>query len=105
MHEAKLTNGRYPGIHNDLFGGMTDVGAIIRDAWALGVLEESETCEGWSMSQILNLNEAVHKAWEPYQHMTFLLPPEIKENYMRIQQAALQRARELGWAPPMEAGE
>lgn len=96
---------KYPGIHNDLFGGMTDVGKIIRDAWALGVLPETETCEGWNLGQIRDLNEKVYAAWEPYQHMTFLLPPELKQNYIRIQEAAAKRARELGWEPPMESAE
>ena len=95
--------GRYPGIYNDLYGGMTDVGGIIRDAWALGVLPETETCEGWTVAQIQALNEKVYKAWEPYQHMPFLLPPEVKENYIRIQEAATRRAREQGWIPPMES--
>jgi hypothetical protein len=98
-----LKDGKYPGINNDLFGGMTDVGAIIRDAWALDVLPETETCEGWGVGQIQILYEQVCKAWEPYQHMPFLLPPEIKEKYIRIQDAASRRARELGWEPPMES--
>jgi len=98
-----LKDGKYPGIHNDLYGGMTDVGAIIRDAWTIGVLPEPETCEGWSVEPIQNLYESVHKAWEPYQHRPFLLPPDIKQNYIRIQQAAVQPARELGWDPPTEA--
>jgi hypothetical protein len=55
----------HPGIHNDLYGGMTDVGGSIRDPGTLGVLPENETCEGWSVTQILTLFDRVYKAWEP----------------------------------------
>ena len=95
-------NYRYPGIQDDLYGGMTDIGAIVKDAWALGVLPEEEGCAGWSMAQIQALYDQVHEAWEPYQHVISLLPPEMKDRYLRIHGEATRKARELGWTPPME---
>jgi len=95
---------RYPGIHEDLFGGMTDVGAIIKDAWALGLIDEEETCAGWTVRQLQALYDQVYEAWGPYQHMVSLLPPEMKERYLRIYTDSTRRAKELGWVPPMEAG-
>jgi hypothetical protein len=97
------TNPIYPGIQQDVFGGMTDIGGIIKDAWALGLLPESETCEGWPYAKIQQLYDQVSRAWEPHGHLVSRLPPELKERYLRIQGQALQRARELGWEPPMES--
>jgi hypothetical protein len=94
---------RYPGIHEDLYGGMTDVGHIIKDAWVLGVIAESETCEGWTVGQLKALYDRVYDAWEPYQHMASLLPADMKETYLRIYTEATRRAKELGWIPPMES--
>ena len=98
-------NYRYPGIEDDLYGGMTDIGAIIKDAWVLGVLNDDETCQGWTIGQLQALYDRVYAAWEPYQHMASLLPPEMKEKYVRIYSESTQRARELGWVPPMESSD
>ena len=92
----------YPGIHNDRFAGMTDIGRIIRDAWALGVLPEDETCEGWSYGRIQEVYDQVYKAWQPYGHLVSKLPPDMQERYLRIHHEATRKARELGWVPPME---
>lgn len=88
---------RYIGIHNDLFGGMTDTGRIIRDAWALGLLAESETCEGWLAAGIEKLWEQVQQRWADYGYQVGNLPDEIRERYLRIQDAALREARAKGW--------
>ncbi len=93
----------YPGIHDDMFGGMTDIGGIIKDAWALGLLAETETCKGWPYTRIQALYDQVSQAWEPYGHSINRLPPELRERYLRIQAQAVNRARELGWEPPMES--
>ena len=92
----------YPGIHNDLYGGMTDAGRIIRDAWVLGVLPETETCEGWDYGRLEQLYQQVHEAWEPYGHMVSNLPEELRERHQRIHEEAVRTAREQGWAPPMD---
>lgn len=92
----------YAGIDKDEYGGMTPVGTIIRDAWVFGILPEHETCEGWSVGQLQNLYEQVHEAWQPYGHLASQLPPELAERHRRIHDAALQRARELGWEPQLD---
>ena len=42
-----MSERRYVGIHNNINGGMTATGKIIRDAQVFGIIEENETCEGW----------------------------------------------------------
>ncbi|MDH3309097.1 MAG: hypothetical protein OEM48_01315 [Gammaproteobacteria bacterium] len=95
----------YPGIHADLFGGMTDLGHIIRDAWVFGLLPETETCAGWSAPQFDKLYEKVHAAWEPYGHLASQLPPELRTRHERIYNEAVQRARAQGWSPDMDVEE
>lgn len=91
----------YPGLYNDDYEGMTDIGRIIRDAWVLGVLPEGETCEGWGYDRLQQLYNEVHEAWEPYGHLVSHLPSEVRERHERIHGLAFQRARELGWEPDM----
>ena len=92
---------KYPGIHNDQYGGMTPTGSIIKDAWLFGILPETETCEGWTASGIQDLYEKVYAAWEPYGHMVGLLPDELKQRHRKIHDAAVKKARELGWYPDL----
>ncbi len=90
---------RYPGIFNDRFGGMTDTGKIIRDAWVFGILPESETCEGWLPQRFDALWEQVQNEWAKYGFRVSNLPPELRERFERIQAEALERARAAGWDP------
>ncbi len=87
----------YPGIHNDRFGGMTDIGKLIRDAWVFGILPESQTCEGWEYNRLEALYDQVFSAWEPYGHLASRLPDPLRERHQRIHGEAMARARELGW--------
>ena len=48
---------KYVGIDNDIQGSMTTIGKIIRDAWVFGLIEETETCEGWNLAGIDGLLE------------------------------------------------
>lgn len=89
----------YPGIHNDVDGGMTVSGRIIRDAWAFGLIPEDETCEGWLTQGLDDLWQRVNVEWEKYGFSVSQLPDDIKEKYLRIQKEALQRARDAGWDP------
>ncbi|MFA9462015.1 hypothetical protein [Thiohalorhabdus methylotrophus] len=89
----------YPGIHNDRYGGMTDAGLIIRDAWVFEILPETETCEGWDYGRLENLYGQVSEAWEPYGHLVSNLPPELRERHERIHSEGLRKAREAGWKP------
>ncbi len=91
----------YVGIENDMFGGMTDQGRIIRDAWVFGILPEDQGCAGWSAGQIQELYETVHAEWEKYGHIPSQLPPDICARYMRFYEQAVIRAREHGWNPEL----
>lgn len=95
------TGTTYVGILNDHYGGMTPTGTIIRDAWVFGLIPESETCEGWTMDRIQQLYDQVTAAWEPYGHLVSNLPPELRERHARIYEAAVRKARELGWNPDL----
>lgn len=87
----------YVGIHNDLFGGMTDIGRIIRDAWAFGLIPETESCEGWRTLALEGLWDKVQAHWARYEFSVGKLPDDVRERYLRIQDEAIQRAKSLGW--------
>ena len=91
----------YDGIHNDTYGGMTPTGNIIKDAWLFGIIPESESCQGWSLGQIQSLYEKVYAAWEKYGHMVSSLPEDLKTKHRQIHDAAIKRAREMGWQPDL----
>lgn len=92
---------KYDGIYNDVYGGMTQTGSIIKDAWLFNLLPEEETCEGWTVGQMQTLYEKVYAAWEPYGHMVSRLPEELKQRHQKIHDAAIKRAREMGWDPDL----
>lgn len=94
---------RYVGIHKDIDGGMTDTGKIIRDAWVFGLIDESETCEGWMPQGIEDLWRKVNQEWEKYGFRVNHLPDDMRERFMRIQAEALKNAKAAGWTPGMEA--
>ncbi|MFO8024388.1 hypothetical protein [Thiohalophilus sp.] len=90
---------KYVGIYNDINGGMTDTGKIIRDAWVFDLIPESETCEGWLLQGIDDLWGKVNMEWEKYGFQVSRLPDDLREKFMRIQNEAIQRAREADWDP------
>ena len=89
----------YVGISNDLYGGMTPTGNLIRDAWVFGLLSESETCKGWNTAQIQQLHDQVFRAWEPYGHLPSRLPDRLREKHEKIYRKAIEQARASGWEP------
>ena len=91
----------YVGLRDDTHGGMSYLGRIVRDAWIFGLLPETETCAGWSASQMQNLYEKVAVAWEPYAHLPSRLPPELRACHTRIYEEAIARAKALGWNPEL----
>jgi hypothetical protein len=93
---------KYPGIHDDAFGGMTDLGRIIREAWVFGLLPESEDCRGWDRPRFDELYSRVSAAWAPYGHLASRLPDELRARHERIFEEAVCRARELGWPPELD---
>ena len=90
---------KYVGIFNDTYGGMTDTGKIIRDAWIFGIIPEDQTCEGWLPDGIQDLWSKTSDEWEKYGFLVSNLPPELRERFDRIQQEAIIRAKENGWDP------
>lgn len=95
----------YVGIHDDLFGGMTDTGKVIRDAWAFGLLPETETCAGWTPQGVEDLWHKVSAEWDKYGFLVSNLPDEMKQRYLRIQEDAVTRAKAQGWDPHRELEE
>lgn len=93
-----MNNLIYPGIHNDDFGGMTNIGKIIRDAWVFGLLPETQTCEGWNLAQLEKLYEQVHQAWMPYGHLVSQLTTELRQRHERIHGEAFHQAKAQGWS-------
>jgi hypothetical protein len=81
---------------------MTDLGRMIRDAWVFGILPETETCAGWERPQFDELYAKVHAAWGPYGHLVSRLPSGLRARHERIYNAAVRRARELGWSPELD---
>jgi len=93
---------RYVGIHNDINGGMTAAGKIIRDGWVFGLIEETETCEGWNLQGLDALLDKVDKEWDKYGCMVSNLPEDLRERHERIYRAAVQRAKDAGWSGEAE---
>ena len=98
--ETKIN--KYIGVQNDIFGGMTPTGKIIRDAWIFGLIPESETCENWLAGGIEDLWVKVNLEWEKYGFLVGNLPPEIREKFDRIQDEAMVNAKKAGWTPNHE---
>jgi len=89
----------YAGIDKDPQGAMNPTGNIIRDAWVFGLIPETETCEGWSVQRVDALYDQVTAEWEKYGHLVSNLPAELAERHRAIYDAAIERARTLGWDP------
>ncbi|MGD8615965.1 MAG: hypothetical protein PVI91_09920 [Gammaproteobacteria bacterium] len=98
---SRKADQRYVGVDKDIDGGMTDTGRIIRDAWAFGLIDESETCAGWMRQGIEDLWRKVDAEWEKYGFRVSSLPDELRERYLRIQRQAVERARASGWDPEL----
>jgi len=94
--------GRYVGINNDMFGGMTVIGKIIRDAWVFELIPETETCENWNQQGIDALLHKVNDEWDKYGCLVSHLPEELYERHQRIHDEAVKKAREQGWSGEFE---
>jgi hypothetical protein len=92
----------YPGIDEDVYGGMSDIGRIIRDAWVFGLIPETEKCVGWDYGRIETLYDKVHAEWAKYGHLVNRLPPELSGRHRRIYDEALARARAAGWSAELD---
>jgi hypothetical protein len=93
---------KYVGIDNDINGGMTTIGKIIRDAWVFKLLPESETCEGWNLAGIDALLQKVNVEWDKYGCLVSHLPAELLERHQKIHGEWLEKARAAGWSGETE---
>jgi len=92
----------YVGVDNDIQGGMTPIGKMIRDAWVFGLIEETQTCVGWNAAGIDSLLEKVNKEWDKYGCLVSNLPPELREKHNRIHSKAVENANAAGWSGEVE---
>jgi len=93
---------KYVGIDNDVNSGMTSIGKIIRDAWVFGLIEETQTCEGWNYAGIDALLDKVNIEWDKYGCLVSNLPEDLFERHQRIHGAAIKQAKEGGWSGDAE---
>ena len=93
---------KYVGLDNDIYGGMTPIGKIIRDAWVFGILPETETCEGWNLAGIDSLLQKVNAEWDKYGCLVSHLPEDLRERHARIHNQALEKAKAEGWSGEVE---
>jgi hypothetical protein len=91
----------YAGVDREENGGLTHMGRMVRDAWVLGILPETETCVGWDAARMQNLYEKVYAAWEPYAHLPSRLPDELRARHASIYGRAIEGARKKGWDPEL----
>ncbi len=89
---------RYIGINNDINGGMTSIGKIIRDAWVFDLIDQSETCEGWNLAGIDALLQKVNAEWDKYGCMVSQLPEDLAKRHQKIHEQAIAKARAAGWS-------
>ena len=92
----------YVGINNEINGGMTNIGKIIRDAQVFGLIDDAETCEGWNIAAFNNLLDKVNVEWDKYGCMVSNLPEALFERHQMIHGAALEKARDSGWSGEVE---
>jgi len=95
----------YPGLNNDINGGMTMIGKIIRDAWVFGILPEGETCENWEMSRIDAVHQQINAQWDKYGCMVSALPADLAERHKQIYDKAIVEAKDRGWDPEVLASD
>lgn len=90
------------GINNEINGGMTTIGKIIRDAWVFELLDEAETCEGWDINRMEALQQKVNTEWDKYGCMVSQLPEELAKRHYAIHQAGIVKAKAAGWSGDTE---
>ena len=93
---------KYVGINNEVNGGMTTIGKLIRDAWVFGIIDESETCEGWNFAGVDALLDKVNTEWDKYGCLVSHLPPDLFERHQRIHNITIENARSAGWSGEVE---
>ncbi len=92
----------YIGLDNEVNGGMTTIGKIIRDARVFGLIEETETCKGWNFAGIDALLDKVNAEWDKYGCLVSQLPAELFARHQLIHDEAIIRAVAAGWSGEAE---
>ena len=92
----------YVGINNDLNGGMTTIGKLIRDAWVFDLIPETETCEGWNLAGVDSLLQKTNAEWDKYGCLVSYLPEELFKRHQRIHGDAIAHAKAEGWSGEVE---
>jgi hypothetical protein len=96
---------RYVGLNNEINGGMTNIGKIIRDAYVFGIIPETETCENWNLAGIDALLDKVNAEWDKYGCLVRNLPQDLYERHQKIHGEAVERARAAGWSGEVETND
>jgi len=91
----------YCGIDKDHYGGMTPLGAIIKDGWLFGLIPESETGENWSHGRLQVLYDQTRVEWDKYGCLASNLPETLKQRHAAIHDRAVANARQRGWDPDL----
>ena len=78
-------------MHNDPSASEIDRGRVIRDAWVFGIVPESESCDGWTIQALVQLEHKVNEVWKKYDFKAANLPPHIRTHFDRIYGAEAQR--------------
>jgi len=92
----------YVGLNNEINGGMTTIGKIIRDAWVFGLIPETETCEGWNLAGIDALLDKVNTEWDKYGCLVSHLPEDLQQRHKTIHDQAIANAKAAGWCGEAE---
>ncbi len=92
----------YVGLENEINGGMTTIGKIIRDAWVFGILAETETCKGWNLAGIDSLLQKVNAEWDKYGCLVSHLPEDLAARHREIHGKAIEKAKAAGWSGEQE---
>ena len=90
-------NTRYAGFFNDSHG-ITQLGRIVLDAWAFGILPREEDCEQWDLGRMQNLMQQVQEFWDAHGDLPSRLPAELSKEHQATYSWAMDRARTLGWS-------
>lgn len=91
----------YPGIDNDVQGGLTHLGRIVMDAWVFEIIPETQRCEGWDYGRMQDLYDKVNAKWDEFGLIPARLPEPYRSRHERIYAEALERARKSGWDPEL----
>ncbi|MEE9333554.1 MAG: hypothetical protein V3U65_05635 [Granulosicoccaceae bacterium] len=93
---------RYVGVDNDVHGGMTTIGRLVRDAQVFGLIPDEETCAGWNLAGVDALLQKVNVEWDKYGCLPSHLPVDLLARYEFIHTKAFATARAAGWSGELE---